>query len=131
MQGVQKIMLIVFDFQSDIPLYIQLRNQVVIGIAQGKLVSGEQLPTIRALADESGVNMMTVSKAYQLLKQEGYILTDRRSGTIVAPQQKSIVAETTIDNLRLILSELRVSGLSEKDALELCKDLYREGEDDN
>ncbi|MGB4609601.1 MAG: GntR family transcriptional regulator [Saccharofermentanales bacterium] len=124
-------MLIVFDFQSDIPLYIQLRNQVVIGIAQGKLVSGEQLPTIRALADESGVNMMTVSKAYQLLKQEGYILTDRRSGTIVAPQQKSIVAETTIDNLRLILSELRVSGLSEKDALELCKDLYREGEDDN
>ncbi|MGI6578844.1 MAG: GntR family transcriptional regulator [Saccharofermentanales bacterium] len=124
-------MLIVFDFQSDIPLYIQLRNQVVIGIAQGKLVSGEQLPTIRALAEESGVNMMTVSKAYQLLKQEGYILTDRRSGTIVAPQKISIVAETTIDNLRLILSELRVSGLSEKDALELCKDLYREGEDDN
>ena len=73
-------MLLTFDFSSDTPLYIQLRNQIIIGIADGRLISGEKLPTVRALAEESGINTMTVSKAYQLLKQEGYITTDRRSG---------------------------------------------------
>ena len=73
-------MILTFDFSSDVPLYMQLRNQIVIGIAEGKLVPGEKLPTIRALADESGINMMTVSKAYQILqgmnrelKAKGYI----------------------------------------------------------
>ena len=113
-------MLIAFDFQSDIPLYIQLRNQIVVGIAQGKLIPGEQLPTIRALAEESGVNMMTISKAYQLLKREGYIHTDRRSGTVVA-LQKNVVDQSTVDQLRLILSELRVGGLSDDDALALAE----------
>ena len=80
-------MILTFDFSSDVPLYMQLRNQIVIGIAEGKLVPGEKLPTIRALADESGINMMTVSKAYQLLKQEGYIETDRRSGASIARKQ--------------------------------------------
>ena len=65
-------MLLTFDFSSDTPLYIQLRNQIIIGIADGRLISGEKLPTVRALAEESGINTMTVSKAYQLLKQEGY-----------------------------------------------------------
>ena len=64
-------MLLTFDFSSDTPLYIQLRNQIIIGIADGRLISGEKLPTVRALAEESGINTMTVSKAYQLLKQEG------------------------------------------------------------
>ena len=73
-------MLLTFDFSSDTPLYIQLRNQIVVGIANGRLTPGEKLPTVRALAEESGINTMTVSKAYQLLKQEGYITTGRRFG---------------------------------------------------
>ena len=76
-------MLLQLDFSSDLPIYLQIRNQIVLGIASGALVPGERLPTIRTLADEAGVNMMTVSKAYQLLKQEGYIRTDRRSGAVV------------------------------------------------
>ncbi|MDI9502266.1 MAG: GntR family transcriptional regulator [Bacillota bacterium] len=119
-------MLVSVDFQSEIPLYMQLRNQVVIGIAQGKLAPGEQLPTIRALAEESGINMMTVSKAYQLLKQEGYVRTDRRSGTIVAPHQKAVLSEDRIASLRLVLSELRIAGMSEEEVLALCRELYRE-----
>ena len=58
-------MLLHFDFSSDIPLYMQLRNQIIIGIAKEQLKDGEKLPTIRALSEESGINMMTVSKAYQ------------------------------------------------------------------
>lgn len=124
-------MLITFEFQSDTPLYIQLRNQIVVGIAQGKLASGERLPTIRALAEESGVNMMTISKAYQLLKAEGYILTDRRHGTVVAPQEKKIIPPATLHALKLALSELQATGISEQEALALCKELYREGQDDS
>lgn len=70
-------MLLQLDFSSDVPIYQQIRNQVVLAIASGRLEPGEKLPTIRALAEEAGINMMTASKAYQLLKQEGYITTDR------------------------------------------------------
>ena len=123
-------MILNFDFNSSIPLYMQLRNQVVIGIAEGHLLPGEKLPTIRALAEESGINMMTVSKAYQLLKQEGYILTDRRSGAVVALREdaaSSPVPDETLDGLRLHLSELRLTGMSREEAMKLCERLFEEG----
>lgn len=53
-------MLLTFDFSSDTPLYIQLRNQIIIGIADGRLISGEKLPTVRALAEESGINLSLI-----------------------------------------------------------------------
>ena len=120
-------MLLTFDFSSDVPLYLQLRNQIVIGIAEGRLKPGEKLPTIRALAEESGVNMMTVSRAYQLLKQEGYIVTDRRKGAAVAVREKTAVPRETAETLRLCLSELRLAGVSKEEALALCERLYVEG----
>jgi DNA-binding transcriptional regulator YhcF (GntR family) len=122
------VMLLNFDFSSNIPLYIQLRNQVVIGIAEGKLLPGDRLPTIRTLADESGINMMTVSKAYQLLKQEGYITTDRRSGAVISPRQtEPSIPKEVIEALRLHISELRLAGMNQKDVLNLCRKLYEEG----
>lgn len=109
------------DFGSDVPIYIQIRNQMIMGIADGRLKEGERLPTVRALADECGINMMTVSKAYQLLKQEGYIRTDRRLGTIVSRSAKcSAPRQETIDGLRLHLSELRLAGMEKEEALQLC-----------
>lgn len=122
-------MILQFDFSSDTPIYMQLRNQIVIGIAEGQLKAGEKLPTVRALAEESGINVMTVSKAYNLLKQEGYIITDRRKGAVVAVQNnKPNVKEETLHALRLNISELRLAGLSNqqiKELLEtLCKEAY-------
>ena len=121
-------MILTFDFSSPVPIYMQIRNQVVVGIAEEKLKPGEKLPTIRALAEESGINMMTVSKAYQLLKQDGYIITDRRSGAVVAPRGKAVVRQESLDALRLNISELRLSGMSREDILKLCSQLYEEGE---
>lgn len=120
-------MILNFDFHSDVPLFMQIRNQIVIGIAEGKLKPGEQLPTIRALADESGINMMTVSKAYQILKQEGYITTDRRSGARVALKDDKAINEKTMQQLRLAVSELRLSGMKEEEILSLVSGLYQEG----
>ncbi len=122
-------MLLHLDFSSDIPIYIQIRNQIVLGIAEGKLIAGEKLPTVRALSDECGINMMTVSKAYQLLKQEGYIHTDRRSGTVVCEAKgKTGPRPETIQGLKLRLSELRLAGVDKEEALELCRKLYEEDE---
>ena len=71
------------DFAGSVPIYQQIRDQIVQAVAEGIFTDGDKLPTIRALAGEIGVNTMTVNKAYQLLKQEGYIITDRRSGAVV------------------------------------------------
>ena len=118
-------MLFRLDFQSAVPIYRQIRDQVVLAVAQGELTPGERLPTTRALAEDAGVNVMTVSKAYQLLKQEGYITTDRRSGAAVAPRgERGSVSGETLSALRLSLSELRLAGFGRAETLELCDKLY-------
>ena len=124
-------MLLTFDFSSNTPLYIQLRNQIIIGIADGRLISGEKLPTVRALAEESGINTMTVSKAYQLLKAEGYLVTDRRAGAVVrAPRGKAagLSADQTA-RLNLLAGEARLAGLTLEDFVAACKAAFGETED--
>jgi DNA-binding transcriptional regulator YhcF (GntR family) len=122
-------MILKFDFESSEPLYMQIRNQIVVGIGEGRLKPGEKLPTIRALAEESGINMMTVSKAYQMLKQEGFIVTDRRSGAIVKRREDNDgVSESTMKALRISFSELRAAGLDKKEIIDLCEKICEEGE---
>lgn len=121
-------MILHLDFNSEVPIYQQLRNQIVLGIGSGQLAPGERLPTIRALADEAGINMMTVSKTYQLLKQEGYITTDRRSGAVVLSRRDAAPspAAETVEGLRLRLCELRLAGLDRGAILALCNTLLDE-----
>lgn len=72
------------DFNSDEALYLQLRNQIILGIAMDRFHEGESLPSVRSLADMIGINMHTVNKAYTALKQEGYVKVDRRKGAVIA-----------------------------------------------
>lgn len=76
-------MIIKINSRLEMPIYLQLRNQIVKGIGKGELEQGEILPTVRQMAADLGVNAMTVSKAYQLLKAEGFIETDRRAALSV------------------------------------------------
>ena len=66
-------MLIEVDFNSDEAIYIQLCNQIILGIAMSDIQEGDSLPSVRQLADTVGVNMHTVNKAYHVLKREGWI----------------------------------------------------------
>lgn len=77
-------MILKIDFDSDMPIYVQIKNQIIEGIAKGEIDKGEELPSVRALAEDIGINMHTVNKAYNMLKDEGYIKIDRRKGAIVA-----------------------------------------------
>ncbi len=121
-------MLLKLDFADDTPIYLQIRNQIVLGIASGKLSPGEKLPPIRTLASETGVNTMTVNKAYQLLKQEGYLITDRRLGAMInparVPEQHPPLSEHP--GLKLLLSELYVDGVTKEELLSACSKLYDE-----
>lgn len=73
-------MIIEIDFNSEEALYLQLRNQIVLGIATAQFREGDSLPSVRNMAETIGINMHTVNKAYSVLKQEGYVKVDRRRG---------------------------------------------------
>ena len=124
-------MLLELDFESSEPIYQQIRNQIVLGIADGRLAPGQRLPTIRALANEAGVNMMTVNKAYALLRQEGLIETDRRHGVTVCRAGTTAPADTLAEKpaaaLRLAIAEAKLAGMSRTALLALCARLYDEG----
>ena len=79
-----RIMVIEIDFNSDEAIYVQLMNQIIMGIATSRLQEGDPLPSVRQLADTIGINMHTVNKAYSLLRQEGFVTIDRRRGAIIA-----------------------------------------------
>ena len=79
-------MIIKIDFESEEAIYIQLRNQIIMGIATDRIREGDSLPSVRQLAENIGINMHTVNKAYAVLKQEGYIKLDRRRGAVIALQ---------------------------------------------
>ncbi|MDR6724035.1 DNA-binding transcriptional regulator YhcF (GntR family) [Paenibacillus amylolyticus] len=97
-------MIIQLDMQSELPIYSQLVNQIIEGIASGQLQLGEALPSVRNLAADIGVNLHTVNKAYTLLKQDGYIQVHRQKGVVVNPDG---MPELTDDFLRKQQSELR------------------------
>ena len=124
-------MILRIDELSDIPIYLQLRNQIVMGISSGELKAGEKLPTVRDLALEMGINTMTVSKAYQLLKTEGYIMTDRKNGARIRTEIKkeASVSDANKTELRRIVSEARISGVEKQELIDLI-DKYWEGGND-
>lgn len=121
-------MIISINDTSEIPIYLQIRNQIVVGISDGRIEPGEQLPTVRALAEEIGINTMTVSKAYQLLKQEGYIYTDRRSGARVRTnfEKTETLSKESREQLKKIISEAKISGMKKEDFLRECEQYYGE-----
>jgi GntR family transcriptional regulator len=118
-------MILQLDFSGEIPIYLQIRNQIVLGIANGSLPHGEKLPAIRTLADECGVNMMTVNKAYQQLKSEGYITTDRRNGaTVTGANVRGELTESAKAALKLLISEAKLTGMNKEDFLNFCGGVY-------
>ena len=119
-------MLIHLDYSSDIPIYVQLRNEIVKAIGSGNLEDGESLPTVRALANDLHVNAMTVNKTYAILKQEGFIEIDRRHGAKVKRQGpcNAMYREKLESELELLAAEANAKGMSEAEFLKMCQSFY-------
>ena len=98
-------MILKIDFNSEEALYIQLCNQIIVGIATESLREGDSLPSVRQLADEIGINMHTGNKAYSVLKQEGFLRLDRRRGAVIALDMDKLRAlEDMKENLTLLVA---------------------------
>lgn len=94
------------DFNSDEALYMQLYRQIIMGIASSQLRQGEVLPSVRDMADNIGINMHTVNKAYSVLKQEGYLRLDRRKGAVIfVDEDKKRALEEMERELRGVLAK--------------------------
>ena len=108
-------MIVEIDFNSEEALYIQIINQIIIGIATDQIREGDTLPSVRQLADNIGINMHTVNKAYSVLKQEGFLRVDRRRGAVIALDTDKM---RTISEMRRDLSVILARGV--------CKNVSRE-----
>lgn len=124
------------DLEANEPIYTQLKHQIIAGIARKDLHPGEGLPSVRALAADIGINLHTVNKAYQQLKQEGFILIHRQKGVVVNPEGVSQADEAYRKHLKNtlhpLIAESVCRGISKKEFLEQCGQLFDEfeGEDD-
>ncbi len=120
-------MIIEVDFNSDEALYLQLRNQIILGIAAEQIQEGDALPSVRQLADDIGINMHTVNKAYTVLKQEGFLKVDRRKGAVIALDiDKLRCLEEMNDDLRVILAKGICKGISREEVYRVVDEVYRE-----
>lgn len=118
-------MIIKIDFESEEAIYIQLRNQIILGIATDRIHEGDSLPSVRQLAENIGINMHTVNKAYTVLKQEGFIKLDRRRGAVIALDiDKLRSIERLREELAVLLARSVCKNISRDEVHELVDEIY-------
>lgn len=120
-------MVIEIDFNSEEAIYIQLTNQIIMGIATARLQEGDTLPSVRQLADTIGINMHTVNKAYALLRQEGFVSIDRRRGAVISIDMDKIKAlEEMKQNLTVALARGCCRNVSREEVHRLIDEIFDE-----
>ena len=120
-------MFIEIDFNSSEALYIQLRKQIIMGIATSTIREGDTLPSVRQLAENIGINMHTVNKAYSVLKQEGFLQLDRRKGAVIAIDVNKLQAvEEMREQLRVLLAKASCQNISREEVHQLVDEIYEE-----
>lgn len=118
---------IYIDFNSDEAFYVQLMNQIIIGIATDRIHEGDSLPSVRQMAEEVGINMHTVNKAYSILKQEGFVKLDRRKGAVICIDvDKMRVLNDMKRELAVVIARGICNGVKREDAQGLVDELYDE-----
>lgn len=120
-------MLLRIDFNSEVPIYIQLKQQIIEGIADGSLKEGESLPSVRQMAEDIGINLHTVNKAYGLLRDDNFILMDRRIGAVVNSKENMRLErfkDRIMEDITPIIAEAYCRGISKEELMEKISDMY-------
>ena len=121
------VVIIEIDFNSDEAMYLQLRNQIILGIATSQFREGDSLPSVRQLADSIGINMHTVNKAYTVLKQEGFVKVDRRKGAVIAIDIDRIrTMEEIRKDLQVILAKSSCKNITRDEIHALIDEIYED-----
>ena len=120
-------MIIEIDFNSDEAIYIQLCNQIILGIATSRFHEGDPLPSVRQLADSIGINMHTVNKAYTVLKQDGFVKVDRRKGAVIAIDINKIRAmEEMKKDLKVLIARGSCMDISIQEMHTMVDEIFEE-----
>ncbi|MEH7121671.1 GntR family transcriptional regulator [Bacillus sp. JJ1773] len=115
-------MIIVIEPQSDVPIYTQLTNQIMEGIARGYLNPGDSLPSVRAFAADLGVNMHTVNKSYHELEKKGIIHIIPKSGAVInSPVVTIEVTDQLLKGFKPLIAEALVLGLEKEQIQKLVE----------
>ena len=119
------MLLLEVDFNSDEAIYVQLCNQIILGIATSAIREGDSLPSVRQLADTIGVNMHTVNKAYSVLKREGYISLDKRRGAVISLDIDKIEElEEMRRQLRIVLARGCCKNITRQEVHDLVDEIF-------
>jgi DNA-binding transcriptional regulator YhcF (GntR family) len=117
---------ITVDPLSEVPIYLQIRDRVVESIAAGELTRGQGLASVRSVSAEFGINPATVAKAYELLRSEGLVATNIRSGSMIArdpasgPPRDEVIGPWRA-RLQTLLAEARAQGMTAEAVLAHCR----------
>lgn len=123
--GLITMIMITIDFNSDEAIYMQLRNQIIFGIANAQIKEGDNLPSVRELAEDIGINMHTVNKAYSILKQEGYLKVDRRHGAMVAIEVDNYKAKLELlKEMKVMLAKAICRDISKEEVHQMVEEVY-------
>lgn len=119
------MLLLEIDFNSDEALYMQLYRQIIMGIACSRIKQGEVLPSVREMADNIGINMHTVNKAYAVLKQEGYLKLDRRRGAVIfVDEDKKRALDEMKRELNVVLAKAVCKNVTREDAHDAIDSIF-------
>jgi GntR family transcriptional regulator len=114
--------IITVDLASEVPLYQQLRDRIVEAIAAGELPEGSSLPATRTLAADFGINFHTVNKAYELLRQQGLVRLNRKTGAVVTASASDPAFRTDwTARARTLLAEAVARGVPTDEVLTTCR----------
>ena len=114
-------MFLEIDFKSDLPIYEQIRRGIIIGLAKGEINPGDKLPSVREMAENIGINLHTVNKAYKLLEADGVIIMDRRFGSLISEKEdpmKDFDEEKMTSELDFLIAIARLMGFSKEDFID-------------
>ena len=122
-------MIVSIDECSSDPLYKQIHDQIIAGIATGELEPGMSLPSVRSLASDLGINLHTVNKAYTVLRQEGFVNIDRRRGAVIAVDvNKARALQEMKETLAILLAKGSCRNISKEEVHALIDEIYEEYE---
>ncbi|GAB2480669.1 GntR family transcriptional regulator [Alkalibacterium psychrotolerans] len=115
---------------TDKPIYEQIKNQIKKSILSGEMVEGESLPSMRKLAKDLEVSVITTKRAYEDLEAEGYVTSLVGKGTFVAKQDVDILKESKVrqieDNFKILIEDAKMIGLSLEDLHVLLENKFKE-----
>jgi len=122
---------VLIDFRSEEPIYVQIARQIEELVAEGYLVVGDQLPTVREMAAELSINFNTVARAYRLLDESRIISTQRGRGTYIweKPSEEAgeALKEATLENLlQKMIKEIESRGYSYQEIMKVLQRLQNE-----